>query len=277
MLIPGTAQGEAPASARAFDPRLAATLALQGHAQSPGAVGQLRPQHAATAAVERARLPHDSPRMWAMVAMATVVGVVAFALLIAHFNSDADAQSSLIPPGINGSGGEQSPAKTDPPAGSKGAAVATAASTQTPTATPSPTEMPSPTPTATLEPPTPTPTPPPPTPTPRPPTPTPTVGAAAGTAVVAGRWTLTDTVTRGDASGSVFSFNITIAQAGAVITGGGGGLTIRGTVSGNRISATFTRAGGGGAFEWTMQGDGSLAGTFSDEGAGNSGTSIARR
>ena len=81
----------------------------------------------------------------------------------------------------------------------------------------------------------------------------------------------------GPSTGESFSFVVEFRQAGAAVTGSGGGLNLAGVRQGDTVQVQFSRAGGGGQFTWTIQSDGSLAGNFEDYGARNGGVSVARR
>lgn len=151
---------------------------------------------------------------------------------------------------------------------------ATASASPTPSATPTPSPSATPTVTATA-----TLTPAPPTPTAQP-TPTPTttsVPTGPPEGWMTGQWLISDTVTFGPSTGETFTFTVSLTESGGSVSGSGNGLELSGTRSGNSVSLTFTRAGAGGQFAWTIQPDDSMSGTFEDEAAGNGGVSTARR
>lgn len=193
--------------------------------------------------------------------------LVLMALVIAG-ESDGDDATPIAARQADEVGPEPSPtlpARTTEPATPTPTATATATATpETPTPTPVP----------------PTPTPVPPTPTPVPPTRQPTAPATAARpdGWLSGTWRIVDRVTTGQDAGQAYVFDVTLSESGGVISGSGGGLTLRGTRSGDTVSVTFTRAGAAtGSFRWEIRPDGSLFGFFEDHGAANSGTSIANR
>lgn len=174
----------------------------------------------------------------------------------------------------SGSGGPQAGSAPETPAPTEPARTASRTATRAPAPTATPTETATATPTATA---TATARP---QPTPVPPTatragPTPTTPARQGD--LSGRWQIVDTVTNGPGANETYTFTVQLQQAGSAISGSGGGLTLAGERQGDRVVVAFERSGGTGYFIWTAQGNNLLTGTFRDNGAGNGGTSIARR
>jgi|GEM_PF-7093580 len=153
--------------------------------------------------------------------------------------------------------------------------------TEPPAATPTPVP---PTPTPTEPPPTPTPTvTPTPSPTPIPPTPTPTPNpivqmVEAGEAGwMTGRWEITDVVQEGPGRGQTFTLVVDLYDVGGQVRGTGPeGLVLSGERFGHEVRLVFGPGGSHrGSFTWTMQPDGSLAGTFTD--GESRGISVAKR
>ena len=129
---------------------------------------------------------------------------------------------------------------------------------------------------ATAEPPAPTPVPP--TPTPVPPRATPATQPQLEAGWMSGRWQITDTVTQGPDTGASFAFVVTLNEAGGRVSGSGDGLSLDGARQGTLIRVDFFRTGAAaGVFEWQVQPDGTLVGTFEDFGGNNGGVSVARR
>lgn len=105
------------------------------------------------------------------------------------------------------------------------------------------------------------------------PTLTPTPGSPAP---LAGRYELVNTVTSGGARGQSFRFAVTFRQQRDAVLASGDGLRIEGQRAGDVVRASYDQAGSSGLFEWTVQQDGSLTGSFRDAGSGVTGTSAAR-
>jgi hypothetical protein len=125
-----------------------------------------------------------------------------------------------------------------------------------------------------------TPTPVPPTPTPGPPTPTPnaivTITESGQAGWLNGRWQVIDTVQEGPGAGRTFSIPVDLRDVGGEITGASAEFELSGQRRGNQIRIEFTRANGSrGTFEWTVQPDGNLVGTFVD--GESRGVSVAKR
>jgi hypothetical protein len=108
------------------------------------------------------------------------------------------------------------------------------------------------------------------------PTPPPAATAAA-VSNISGRYRLIDTISSGPYAGQQYAFNVTLTQLGSAVSGNGGGLKLTGNRIGNHLHLEFSRGKGTGRFDWEIQADGNLAGTFTDDAAGNSGASSATR
>ncbi|OAI44177.1 hypothetical protein AYO38_10005 [bacterium SCGC AG-212-C10] len=245
---------------------LPATNVLQSNT-APFSAAAAAPPAATTGAAVAApgirRRPPAFDRFMAVVVIG-MVSVVALVLLFVRM--------------VSGGGGNQVPGVSTNATETAGHATATPTASPEPTATHMP--SPSPTPTATQSPTatsTPTSSS---TPTRAPATATPT---RTGTAtqqppapLVSGTWEFRDTVTQGSDRGESFEFTVTLTESRGVITGSGDGLTFNGERIGNNVTLRFTRRGGSGLFVLRLQGD-TMTGTFTDDGADNSGTAIARR
>lgn len=106
---------------------------------------------------------------------------------------------------------------------------------------------------------------------------TPTLMPTPGSpAPLAGRYELVNTVTSGGARGQSFRFAVTFRQQRDAVLASGDGLRIEGQRAGDVVRASYDQAGSSGLFEWTVQQDGSLTGSFRDAGSGVTGTSAAR-
>jgi hypothetical protein len=120
----------------------------------------------------------------------------------------------------------------------------------------------------------------PPTATPGPPTPTPnaivTITESGQAGWLNGRWQIIDTVQEGPGVGQTFSIPVDLRDVGGEITGASPEFELTGRRRGNHIRIEFTRANGSrGTFEWNVQPDGNLAGTFVD--GESRGVSVAKR
>jgi hypothetical protein len=73
-----------------------------------------------------------------------------------------------------------------------------------------------------------------------------------------GRFRIIDTVTTGQGSGTVVSFDITLQQNGSTVTGGNGELNLSGRMEGNTLRAQFLQPGLGysGTFTWQLDASG---------------------
>ncbi len=207
----------------------------------------------------------------AMVAVGVMLALVTgFATWRVLANGDSTAERVVLgleqpSPGVEEVAAVQppSPEPTEPP----------------PRATPTPVP-----PTPTEPPPTPTPTATPtPSPTPQPPTPTPTPNPVTrmveeGEAGwLTGRWQVTDIVQEGPGQGRTFTMVVELQDVGGEIRGTGpDGMVLSGERTGGQVYLVFGPGGTHrGAFTWTVQSDGSLAGTFTD--GESRGISVAKR
>jgi len=98
--------------------------------------------------------------------------------------------------------------------------------------------------------------------TPRPVTPARSASPVPQTANAApglnGRFRIIDTVTTGQGSGTVVSFDVSLQQNGTTVTGGNGELNLSGRMEGNTLRAQFVQPGLGytGTFTWQLDASG---------------------
>ena len=93
-----------------------------------------------------------------------------------------------------------------------------------------------------------------------------------------GRWQVTDTIEYGNQSGQSFTFEITLEQDGARVTGQGkDGFRFEGRIEGGVLVLGFTRPGGAGIFIVNVMPDGSLAGGWRDFNQQNGGPTTMLR
>ena len=80
----------------------------------------------------------------------------------------------------------------------------------------------------------------------------------AGVPALNGRFRIVDTVTTGQGSGTVVSFDVSLQQNGAAVTGGNNELNLTGRMEGNMLQAQFVQPGLGysGTFTWRLDGSG---------------------
>lgn len=204
-----------------------------------------------------------------------VFSVLAVALVFARYsvqsNFQPDATPAMVlsgewqPPAPEGVAGVQPPASAAVPS-------AQPASTEVP---PTPTPLP-PTATPESEEPTPAPTEPPrPAPTPNPVT---SLAEALQAGWMTGRWAVLDVIKEGPNAGESALLIIDLQESGGQVTGQGSELELTGTHDGPNVRLNFRRAdGSGGRFEWVIQADGSVAGTFEDAGGTIRGVSVGKR
>lgn len=204
----------------------------------------------------------------AALAILGVLGIGAFGVASAC-SSDSGVCSSIKDrfSGDNAIAGDPTPGPTVPANATRSASVVAL-----PTAPPTNARTVAPTQSATTPPttaPTHTPT--------RAPTATPT----KVTYNVTGRWQLADTVTFGRDTGQTYTFTVDFVERddGLLVTGSGSGLKFDGYRQGDFVKLDFTRDNGdpGGFFEWRIQPDGRLVGTYEDYRTNNGGNSIATR
>ena len=83
-----------------------------------------------------------------------------------------------------------------------------------------------------------------------------------------------DTVRTGSGTGSTFTFDVVLTQAGSVLSGGGSSIQLVGTVEGNTAQVQFAQPAQGytGTFTWALSSADRATGTFTTAGV-NSGVS----
>jgi hypothetical protein len=93
-----------------------------------------------------------------------------------------------------------------------------------------------------------------------------------------GRWRITDTVTGGANAGESFTFDVSLVQQGATLTGGNDEIVLSGYVTGETAVIEYVQPalGYAGTFVWTKLGPNQAQGTFTNS-YPNSGTSTITR